>query len=492
MLHAARMGSTDAHNPTISVAGDASIEFASEVARQILRRDASDVPAPPMGVDEARSSLPLEIPAVGVGDEEALARLRRVIDATPPAAGPRFANQLFAGRESVATAADMVAAVLNNSMYTYKAAGPQVLVEQAVLKRMLDLSGMPNGDGMFTPGGSLSNLACMIVGRNEVVEGARDDGFDGRGRYVYTSAESHYSVTKNANMIGVGRRAVRSVEADAEGRMKPDALRAAIRRDRADGANPMMIIATSGTTVMGAFDPLDALADVAGDEGLWLHVDGAFGGTALLNPESRPLMAGIERADSFTWDPHKMMGVPLMCSVGLTRQPDLMRKHFDETASYLFQQDFGPDHGWLNPGTRSLQCGRRNNALKLWAQWQALGDDGYANRVARQLALASHAAGCVRETPGLELTHDPVWATICFEVIGRSSTAICEKLNETGELKVGYGIVHGRRVIRLVTVDPSLSPRDIERMIEDIARVGASAPNEDNAVVQSTPDSDRV
>ncbi len=476
----------------MNVDGESSIEFAAEVARLILRRDASDLPIAPVTVDEARAALPLEIPSEGVGDEEALARLRRVIEATPPAAGARFANQLFAGREAVATAADMVAAVLNNSMYTYKAAGPQVLVEQAVLQRMLACAGMTGGDGMFTPGGSLSNLACMIVGRNEIVAGAREGGFDGRGRYIYASAESHYSVTKNANMIGVGRRSVRPVDADRDGRMNPDALRRAIERDRADGANPMMIIATSGTTVMGAFDPIDALAEIAASEGLWLHVDGAFGGTALLNENTRELMAGIERANSFTWDPHKMMGIPLMCSVGLTREPDLMRKHFDETASYLFQQDFGPDHGWLNPGTRSLQCGRRNNALKIWAQWQSLGDDGYAERVEKQIALAKHAADCVRATPELRLTHEPAWATICFEVVGRSSSAICEQLNDAGTLKVGYGIVHGRRVIRLVTVDPSLSAADIERMIEDIARAGASAPHEDNAVEHATPDSDRV
>lgn len=486
------MSLNDCPTDQTSINGDECVDFAASLARFVIERDERAEARPPLGVEEARASLPIELPAEGVGDREALERLRQIIDATPPAAGPRFVNQLFGGRERVATAADMVASVMNNSMYTFKAAGPQVLVEQAVLERMLRLAGMPEGDGMFTPGGSLSNLACMIVGRNEIVGGTRDDGFDGRGRSIYVSAECHYSLTKNAGMIGVGRGAVRPVPADTDGRMIPEQLRESIARDRAAGARPMMIVATSGTTVMGAFDPIDALADIARDEGLWLHVDGAFGGTAIMHPEARSLLDGIERADSFTWDPHKMMGVPLMCSVGLTREPDLMRKHFDETASYLFQQEFGPDHGWLNPGTRSLQCGRRNSALKLWAQWQALGDDGYAARVEKQLALAQHAAACVRSMPGFELTHDPVWATVCFEVMGRSSRVICDLLNDSGELKVGYGVVHGRRVIRLVTVDPSLSFRDIERMIDAIARAGAQAPDEDNAVVQASSESGRV
>ncbi|GJM18178.1 MAG: L-2,4-diaminobutyrate decarboxylase [Phycisphaeraceae bacterium] len=457
----------------------------ARVIDAIIERDGAGDPIVPLDVEQALRALPLELSEAGVGDEEALERLRRVALATPTTGGTRFVNQLFAGRERVATAAEMLTAVLNNSMYTYKAAGPQVLVERVVLERMLAKAGMTGGDGMFTPGGSLSNLAGMIIGRNEVVGDVREGGFDGRGRTVYVSAESHYSLTKNANMIGIGRTGVRPVEADTGGRMIPEALSAAIARDRAAGESPLMVVATSGTTVMGAFDPIDALADIAGREDLWLHVDGAFGGTALMHPEHRGLMAGIERADSLTWDAHKMMGVPLICSVVLTRKAGMTRKHFDESASYLFQQDFGGEHGWLNPGTRSLQCGRRNDALKLWAQWQALGDDGYAKRVERQMELARAAADLVRADGRMTLSFDPAWINVCFEVTGKSSAAICDDLNDSGVLKVGFGIVHGRRVIRLVTVDPALGEADVERMIRDIGEAGERAPAEDNAVDQA-------
>lgn len=438
-----------------------------------------DAPAP-MGQAEARS-LPVGLPARGLGEEAALGLLRRLVDATPTTSGPRFVNQLFAGRERVATAAEIASAALNTSMYTFKAAGPQVLVERAVIEKMLEKAGMAGGDGMFTPGGSLSNLAAMIVARNEAVPGARDRGFDGRRRTVYVSAESHYSIPKNANMIGIGRGNVRKVAADEAGRMRPDALRRAIAADRSSGADPMMIIATSGTTVMGAFDPLPPLADIAEAEGVWLHADGAFGGTALLCEETAGLLEGLGRADSFTWDAHKAMGVPLTCSVALTREPGMMEKHFSETATYLFQAEYD-EQAWMNPGTKSLQCGRRNDALKLWAQWQAMGDDGYAARVARQRALANHAADSVRARDGLTLSCDPAWLTVCFEAEGRKTEAICDALEQSGELKIGYGLVHGRRVIRLVTVNPRHTEADLDRMLDDVERAADSAPGGDNAV----------
>lgn len=456
---------------------------AEAVVRGLLERESAGDASAALSPEEASRVAPIELPREGVGEREALARLRAVVEATPTTAGPRFVNQLFAGRERVATIAEMASAALNTSMYTFKAAGVQTLVERAVLERLAEKAQMTGGDGMFTPGGSLSNLAAMIVGRNEVVAGAGDDGFDGRRRMVYVSCDAHYSIRKNASMIGVGRENVRTVAVDERGRMSSRALAEAVRRDREHGLEPMMIVATSGATVTGAFDPLEELADVARAEGLWLHADGAFGGTALLHASTRGLLAGLERCDSFTWDAHKAMGVPLTCSVALTREPGLMRKHFDETASYLFQQDLEHEEaGWLNPGLRSLQCGRRNDALKLWAQWQALGDDGYAARVERQLGLARRAAAIVRETPGARLALEPEWLTVCFEIEGASSEATCELLSREGTLKIGYGVVAGRRVIRLVTANPAHTEADIERMLEDVFEAARRAPAGDNAV----------
>lgn len=455
---------------------------AAQIAAVVVEQESRAEGMVPIDVTEALGSLPITIPQQGVGEAEAIERLRRVVIATPTTSGTRFFNQLFAGRERIATIAEALTVVLNQSMYTYKVAGPQVLIEREVLERLLAKASMTGGDAMFTPGGSLSNLAAMIVARNEMIPGAKEQGIDGRKHTIYTSAESHYSIRKNAGMIGVGRENVRKVAIDAHGRMDPAALTSMIKADRADNKSPMMIISTSGTTVMGAFDQIEPISEIAQQEKIWLHVDGAFGGSALMHPKHRDLLAGLDRADSFTWDAHKMMGVPLICSVALTRKPGLFREHFDETASYLYQQDFEQDHAWLNPGTRSLQCGRRNDALKLWALWQSLGDDGFAQRIEKQHALARHAVGIIKSNDQLKLSFDPAWVNVCFEVAGKSTEAICDRLNTLGTLKIGHGVVFGRRVIRLVTIDPQIDERDIDRLFRDILAVAANVEAADNIV----------
>ena len=453
---------------------------AARIAERYIAEAEGDGPVAPLPPDRAQAGLPIDVPRSGLGEAEALRRLEQLVLATPPSAGPRFMNQLLGGREPLAAAADAMAAVLNNSMYTYKAAGPQVLVERRLIERMLELSGMPGGDGLFTPGGSMSNLAAMLIARNEMVPGAREHGFDGRGRTVYASAESHYSLSKSCAMIGVGRSNLRRVRADAQGRMDPAALREAIAADLDAGLEPMMIVATSGTTVIGAFDPLEPIADVRDEFGLWLHVDGAFGGSALLHPERRALLDGLDRADSFTWDAHKTMGVPLTCSVALTRRPGLAQDHFDEQAEYLFQDNLEHADPRLNPGTGSLQCGRRNDALKLWALWQALGDDGFAARLDRQLAAARAAAERIRSDPRATLAIDPPFVNVCFEIDGRCSESICSTLSDSGTLKVGYGTVNGRRVIRMVFVNPEIDERAVHRVLDDVFAAAADAPQADN------------
>jgi glutamate/tyrosine decarboxylase-like PLP-dependent enzyme len=447
-----------------------------------LSQEADLTPKAPLPSTVAIENLPIAIPAEGVGQDEATRRLLSVVMATPTTSGPRFVNQLFAGRDPLATGAEMITALLNTSMYTYKAAGPQVLVEREVMERMLRIAGLPGGGGMFAPGGSMSNLAAMIAGRNETAGLEPGQGFDGRTSTLYMSTEAHYSVRKNAMMIGLGRDNVRGVAVDDQGRMDPKDLAAQIAKDRADGFTPLMIVATSGTTVMGSFDPIEPLADIAAAEGLWLHVDGAYGGSALMHPEHKKKLAGVERADSFTWDAHKIMGVPLTCSVALTKDPALMQRHFDESADYLFQDQFDLDQGWMNPGTRSLQCGRRNDALKLWVIWQALGDRGFADRVETQFSLATYAAGLAESHRGMRLSLEPQWMSVCFEVIGKPSDLICKHLGESGKLKIGHGVVNGRRIIRLVTANPDHTTQDIDRMFADILETARGIPDGDNAI----------
>ena len=414
-----------------------------------------------------RELLKLELPEQGLDLQEVGERLRALVRHTPITASKSFFNQLYGGREPASLLGEVVSAALNNSMYTYKVGGAQVLVELELLKQMGRRIGFEDADGVFTPGGSLSNLTGLLLARDRARPRAREEGVGGRRLRVYTSSHSHYSVTKAVGLIGIGLDNLVRVPVDERGRMDPVALDAVICADLARGDQPMMVNATAGTTVLGAFDPLEELADVCERRGLWLHVDGAFGGSAVLDPGQAHLLAGCERADSVAWDAHKVMGAQLSCSVVLVRERGLLSASLDENASYLFQ---GDDEE-LNPGTRSLQCGRRNDALKLWTLWQSLGNQGMSERVARLRRLALYAAQLVHDAPDLHLVRDPEFLTVCFRVDGIGAKDLCAELTERGLAMVGYAMVDGEAVVRLALVNAQTHEAELERLFKGLREI---------------------
>lgn len=450
------------------------IQQTSRIIEELLTAEADSDPLPRVAPDGLQCREDLQLQTDGLPESEVLETLRGIVAETPRTSDPRFYNQLFAGRVPIATAGEVLAAYLNVSMYTYKAGGPHVLLEWEVLQRMLQLCGMPKGDGTFLPGGSLANLVGALLGRNQAAPEMREHGAPAERLITYVNAEGHYSVVKNAGVLGMGRGNVRSIPVDERGRMLPDALRAQILRDRADGHRPAVIIATSGTTVRGAFDPIDSLARVAQEFDVWLHVDAAVGGSLLLHPTEREKLAGIELADSVTWDAHKLMGVPLTCSALLVRDREILTRSFSEAAEYLFQVD--GDH--LNPGKRSIQCGRRNDALKLWAAWKHLGDEGWAARIEKQLELARYLAAQVEAHPELELCEHPDLTMVNFVVPGKSSARICDRLHERGDALVGFGDCAGVEAIRMVTMNPEVTPAQLDRLLDEILAVAAGLPSD--------------
>lgn len=452
------------------------------LARAHLADESARPVRTPVAPDELRERLGLALGAEGKPLADVAERLAMILRETPSSASTRFFNQLFAGRDEAATLADMLASLTNNSMYTYKVAGPHILIEQEVIGRMRDKVGFEDGEGMFTPGGSMSNLAAIAMARQRSIPESRDTGLGGVTLRAYVSDEGHYSVAKSASILSIGRDNVRRVETDGEGRMVPAALRRAIAQDLEAGHMPFLVVATAGTTVQGAFDPLGALRDVADEHGLWLHVDAAFGGTVLLSPARRHLMDGCKRADSVTWDAHKLMGVPLTSSVILTREQGHLLNTFAEPATYLFQ---GSDPA-LDPGLWSLQCGRRNDALKLWAAWQHHGDRGYESRVEHLYALAAEAVEIVRSDAAMTLSCSPQLVNVCFEVRAKSSEAICEALHQEARALVGYATVNGRQVIRVVFAHVGMTVDDVRAFFDDVRAVAARLPEADNAVMQAS------
>jgi sulfinoalanine decarboxylase len=413
---------------------------------------------------ELESKLKLDIQDEMLSAEEVFTRIEQVIKATPSSSNPRFLNQLFGGREAIAISADIVSLFSNSSMYTFKAAGAQVLVENEVLKHLCKAAGFHDGEGTFMPGGSLSNLGAMVLARNKTFPESRDNGLGNAKPTLYTSEESHYSIRKSMGMIGIGRNATRFIPVDKNGSMNIAKLEESILADIANGHTPFFINATAGTTVRGAFDSIDSISEVAKKYNLWLHVDGALGASLLLSSNHKKLLKGISDADSLSWNPHKMMGLALQTSVLLTKRKGELRGSFDEVADYLFQTDSDE----YNPGHRSLLCGRKNDAFRLWATWSHLGNQGWEKRLNWQMTLAESAAKSIDAHPKLELFEWPSSINVCFNVKGHDPKEICATLNQSGRLKVGYGAIAGSNYIRLVCINPSLTIEDLHWIFDEI------------------------
>ncbi len=442
-----------------------------QIAHRLLEAEAHEPVAPYLSPEQLTEALDLTLSSEGESREAVMKHLEHIALATPRTGTLRFFNQLFSGRQSMAAAGELLASLLNTSMYTFKVAGPHALIESVLTRRMCELVGFERGEGIFCPGGSLANLAALVMARNTALSQSREHGLDTNNVAVYASEDCHYSIRKACGMIGLGRSNLRLVGVDERGRMDPSQLRRSVETDLANGITPIAVVATIGTTVRGAFDPLEEVASVTSRHNIWLHVDGAFGGSVLMSPNQASLAAGTTHADSMTWDPHKMMGVPLISSVLLCKESGVLAANFNETAGYLFQADADE----YNHGTRSIQCGRRNDALKLWASWKHLGDKGMTERIDHLFALAAHLASMIEMKTGWTLSCKPESVTVCFEVDGQSSEAICEALRQQQRAMVGFADVNGRCVVRVACVNADMTTDDIDAFVEAVDEVAKSS-----------------
>lgn len=398
---------------------------------------------------------------------------------------PRFFNQNFAGADPIAVLGDWLGAALSTTMATYEAAPVFTMMERALLARLAELAGWPTHEGQLVPGGSFSNLYAMHLARLRVDPECLERGPSGPPLVAFTSTHAHYSLLKSAMLLGLGRRALLKVECDDRGRMRPDALEAAIVAVIARGERPFFINATAGTTVLGAFDPLAEIAEIAARHSLWLHVDGCFGASALLSPSQRHHMFGVERADSLAWNLHKMLGVTQQCAALLVRAPGQLRAAFATGAEYLFQPD--KPHAGLDSGDLTFQCARRVDALKAWLTWKARGELGLAARIDHAVALAAHAATRIAADPRFELAAPPSWVNVCFwwvppdlrpldrsapDAAGRLhalAPQIKAKMLRDGRAMVGFQPVDGGpNCFRLLFINPATEAGDVDATLDII------------------------
>ncbi len=425
---------------------------------EVLLKDEKEHPvADRIESDELYDTIDLSLNESGMVDDDFKAVLKDVIESTPKTATNLFFNQLFGGRQSKAVLGDLLAVMLNNSMYTYKVAGPQVGIEQEIIRKSCDMIGYgARSNGTFPTGGSMSNYMALIMGRDAKDVNFRTAGMS-KPMTVYTSKESHYSNAKNASFAGIGRNNIRYIKADSYGRMLPGLLEDQIKKDIEEGYVPTYVNATAGTTVLGAFDPIDEIADITEKYGLWLHVDGAYCGSVIFSEKYKHLVKGVERSDSFSYNAHKMLGTPLTCSIILVKDKRHLHESFSNDADYLYQTD-GDD---FNLGKTSFQCGRRNDALKFWTLWKSIGTSGLEQIVDQQFELANVALAYIRSNPDYTLYSFDDSISICFNYKNIDPTTLCTALYEHQVTVVGFGAFEEDTFVRLVTINANNEQVDI-------------------------------
>jgi glutamate/tyrosine decarboxylase-like PLP-dependent enzyme len=296
---------------------------------------------------------------------------------------------------------------------------------------------------------------------------------------LYASAQVHSCVQKAVELLGLGSECIRWIEVDEDFRMSLDGLRQALQEDRRQGWNPFCIVASAGSVHTGAIDPLNELADIARDAGLWLHVDGAYGAVGILDPSAQPFFAGIERADSIALDPHKWLSVPVECGCVLVRDGALLREAFSLVPSYI-RTEAGKGIGnlpWFSE--YGFQQTRGFRALKLWVTLAHAGTSGLKEQIARQISLARYLEHRIQAAPNFELRSRGKLSIVCFryvppelaeneEALDTVNKKMMERLQAGGTAFLTNTTLAGRFVLRACILHYGTRERDIDTMLEAV------------------------
>jgi L-2,4-diaminobutyrate decarboxylase len=404
-------------------------------------------------------------PEIGVGAERALTELTRVLAAgAADPADPACVAHLHCPPLAVAVAADVAVAALNQSMDSWDQAPAATVIEQQVISALAGIVGYhtEKAAGVMTGGGTESNLMGLLLAR---------DAAPGRVR-IFCSPYAHFTISRSAMILGLGGDAVTEVTTDAESRMDPAALRVALEasEDRA------VVVATAGTTDLGAIDPLADIVDVAAEFGAWVHVDAAYGGGVLFSHRLSALVHGIAGADSVGLDLHKLGWQPAPAGVFLTKK----RESFAPlalSAAYLNPVD-DEEAGYPSLLGLSLRTTRRADAFRLAVTFRALGLSTLGEFVEACHDLTAYAATAISSHPRLELLASPVLTTVVFRYRAKSNVdgvnaALRRRLMVDGTAVVGRTERDGQIWLKLTLLNPYAKPADIDRVLAAVAAGGA-------------------
>jgi len=353
------------------------------------------------------------------------------------------------------------------------------------------LVGYEKGEGTFAPGGAHANLLGVLAARQFKFPHTKKEGWRNTDKAIcFTSKHSHYTIPRAASVLGLGTDGCVYVEVDDQGRMKPDALEAAINKAKEDGRIPFLVNATAGTTVYGAYDDLTAIADICERHGVWLHVDACWGGHCLFSSTHRQNMKGVERANSVALTGTKCFGLPQQCAVILLKARGGLRTCNAMGADYLFHEYEEKNY---DVGDLTLNCGRRVDSFKLWVSLKVHGLRGFENRTDHAFLQAKYIVEKIKSSEGvLELAHEPQSLNVCFwyvpkqwrkqprsverdAALDKITSLIRRQIQLDGKVLTNFADVPGQpHFFRHITCNPGANSVDSDVVLSEIVRIGDS------------------
>lgn len=424
------------------------------------------------------AALPKSAPAKGEDMTRILADFERVImPGITHWNNPSFFAYFAISASIPGILGEMLAAALDTNAMLWKSSPSATELEMVVLDWLRQALGIETPwFGVINDTASISTMLALVAAREQANLGVREKGLAGRDDVpilrVYCSEQSHSSVDKGAITVGFGHENVVHIPTDDEFRMRPEALASAIAEDRKRGFLPVAVVATIGTTSTTSIDPVPAIADICEREGIWLHVDGAYGGSAGIVPELRHYLDGADRADSMVVNPHKWLFTPVDCSVLWVKDRALLKRAFSLVPEYLVTAESGDVIDLMDYG---VQLGRRFRALKLWMVIRSFGTDGLAARIREHVRIAQDFASWIEAEPDWEIMAPHPFSLICFRYAPRGRgeaelTALNQKImdtvNASGEAFLSHTKLRGRFVLRLAVGNIRTEEKHVARVWE--------------------------
>lgn len=400
---------------------------------------------------------------------------------------PRYIGHQVAAPVPLAGLFDAVGSVTNQVMATYDMGPWATAAERAMVERLGEQIGWRCGEfaGIVTHGGSLANLTGLLTARNVMVADSWEQGAarPGLSPVIVVHADSHYSVSRSAGVLGLGTRRVVRVGLDSRRRMDVGQLESTLRDLRATQQPVVAVVACACSTPIGAFDPLEDVADVCQRYGVWLHVDAAHGGATCLSPKHRHLVAGLHRADSIVWDAHKMLFMPGLCAFVFYRNRVHKFEAFRQDAPYLFDPA-APGLAEYDSALGTVECTKRAAAFGLWGTWSLFGPQLFADLVDTTFAMGRVLYEKLLAAPDFMALHEPQCNIVVFRhvpaalrdrppaSIDQFQLELRRRVIESGEYYIVSTRLEGVGALRVTIINPLTRPEHLDRLLDAIREAG--------------------